>query len=318
MNRITYRIQRFDGSKRFLQEYTFDHRPGKTILWGLLEIKEKLDPTLTFTASCRSAVCGACAVRVNGQAVLACETPLDTMLDRFQTDTLYLEPLQNFKVIRDLVIDWQPKTERLTEVKPWLIPRDEFSATEGCRQSDAAFKEINTQAGCILCGACVSECSKLTAGQTDFYEPFIYSRAQKFVADSRDKAPLEHLRPAYKHGLWKCMHCVECVTKCPKKVAPGQDIAKLRQESIRRGMINNPGARHALAFLDDIAASGRLNEPKLALKTEGLLKSITRLPFALRLLRRGKLNPLHAFPAKIKGIEEVRAILRAVKEEQKQ
>jgi succinate dehydrogenase / fumarate reductase iron-sulfur subunit len=78
-------------------------------------------------------------------------------------------------------------------------------------------------------------------------------------------------------------------------------------------MINNAGARHALAFYDDIKNTGRLNEMKMALKTEGIIKSMTRLPFALRLLRRGKMNPLH-WPAKVKGIEQIRAILRAVEE----
>jgi succinate dehydrogenase / fumarate reductase iron-sulfur subunit len=109
------------------------------------------------------------------------------------------------------------------------------------------------------------------------------------------------------------MHCQECVTKCPKALEPAEDIAKLRQTAIKQGVIANPGARHALAFYDDIKGSGRLNEMKMAMKTEGIIKSMTRLPFALRLLRRGKMNPLH-WPAPVKGIEQIRAILRAVEE----
>lgn len=316
MGKITYKIERFDGEKSYLQEYQFEHEPGKTVLWGLIKIKEEIDPTLTFTAACRSAVCGACAVRVNGQAMLACETPLDAVLKRYDTDTLLIQPLANFKVIRDLVVDWEPKAERLAEVKPWLIPHDVFSPQTGCRQTPADFKKIDTQAGCILCGACASECSKLSADDSDFYEPFIYAKAGKFVADSRDKASQERLEATFNKGLWKCMHCVECVTKCPKKVAPGQEIAKLRQLSIKRRLPDNPGARHAVAFLKDIKDTGRLNEMLLALRTEGVVKSAKRLPFALRLLRKGKLNPFH-FPKPVKGIEQVRAIIKAVEEAEK-
>jgi succinate dehydrogenase / fumarate reductase, iron-sulfur subunit len=312
MRQIIYKIQRFDGVKSFVQEYSFPHEPGKTILWGLIKIKETIDPTLTFVAACRSAVCGACAVRVNGQAMLACEVALDDVVARFG-DTLAIAPLDNFKVMRDLVVDWEPKAERMKEVKPWLIPQDKFSAQTGCRQTPAEFKKINKQTNCILCGACASECNKLSMNGADFYEPFIYTKAYKFVADSRDGAPSDHLKPAMERGAWKCVHCQECVTKCPKHLEPVEDISKLRHTSIQIGMTDNAGARHGLAFLDDTTKLGRLNEATMAVKTEGVLKSLTRLPFALRLMRRGKLNPLH-MPSPIKGIEQVRAIIKAAKE----
>lgn len=318
MRQVVYRIERFDGTKSFFQEYTFIHESNKTVLWGLTKIKETLDPSLTFVAACRCAVCGACAIRINGQAMLACETSLDDALARFG-DTLNIAPLQNFEVIRDLVVNWKPKAERITEVKPWLIPQEKFTAQTGCRQTPVEFKKISTQINCILCGACASECNKLSADQWDFYEPFIYTKAQRFIADSRDIGDLEHLNPTLERGLWKCVHCQECVTKCPKQVDPAEDISKLRQTSIRMGMTDNPGARHALAFQDDVTNTGRLNEVKMALKTEGLLKSATRFPFALRLMRKGKINPLHAIhsPAPVKGLEQVRAIIRAVKEAEK-
>ena len=315
MRQIVYQIERFDGARFFIQEYTLPYEPNKTVLWGLLKIKETADPSLTFVAACRSAVCGACSVRINGQAMLACETALDDVLLRFG-DTLSLAPMQNFKVIRDLVVDWAPKAERMAEVKPWLLPPKKFLAETGCRQTPAEFKKISTQINCILCGSCASGCSKLSADDRDFYEPFIYTKAQKFVADSRDSEELQHLKPALERGLWKCVHCQECITQCPKHVEPAEDISSLRQKSIQMGMVNNPGARHALAFCDDLADTGRLNEVKMALKTEGLIKTATRLPFALRLMRKGKLNPLHS-PSPVKGIEQVRAIIQAVKEANK-
>ncbi|WP_371372825.1 succinate dehydrogenase/fumarate reductase iron-sulfur subunit [Sporomusa aerivorans] len=315
MRQIIYKIQRFDGAKSYLQEYTFPHQPGKTLLWGLITIKETIDPTLAFTAACRSAVCGACAIRVNGQAFLACETPLDNILELFG-DALTIEPIQNFKVIRDLVVDWDAKAERLAAAKAWLEPKDEFKAQEGCRQQIADFRKINPQINCILCGACASECSKLSAGNQDFLEPFTYSKVWKFVADTRDKSAKERIKAILDKGLWKCLHCVECTTKCPKGLAPGSDIARLRQMSIKMGYTDNPGARHALAFLQDIEDTGRLNETKLSVKTIGLFGSMAKLPFALRLLRRGKLNPLHS-PRKVKGHEQIAAILKAVRESEK-
>ncbi len=312
MRHITYSITRFDGRKSYVQDYQFEYQQGKTALWGLIKIKETADPTLSFTAACRSAVCGACAIRVNGHALLACETHLDEVLNRFG-DTLTIEPLGNFAVIRDLVVDWEPKVERLIQSETWLIPTEACSTEAGCRQSPADFKKIDVQAGCILCGACASECNKLSANQQDFLEPFTYSKVWKFVADTRDKAAAQRIKEIIEKGLWKCMHCVECVVKCPKNLAPGEDIARLRQLSIKMGHTDNPGARHAIAFLTDVEDTGRLNEMKLSLRSDGIMGSMSKMPLALRLLRRGKLNPFH-FPGKVKGHDQIKAILAADKE----
>lgn len=315
MRQIVYKVERFDGAKSYTQEYAFAHEPDKTILWGLMKIKETIDPTLTFVASCRCAVCGACAVRVNGRAMLACETGLDGILGRFG-DTVHIAPLRNYKVIRDLVVDWEPKTRRLAETKPWLLPQTSFSAATGCRQTTEDARKIRMQSDCILCGACASECSKLSADERDFYEPYIYTRAQRFVGDTRDADKKAHLTPVLEQGLWRCFHCQECVTQCPKHVEPAEDIASLRRTSIRMGETGSLGARHALAFQDDLSDAGRLNEVTMAIKTEGLLKSALRFPFALRLMRAGKLNPLHK-PAPIEGIRQLRSIIKAAKEAEK-
>lgn len=314
MRSITFCIDRFDGQKKYEQEYQLHYEKGKTILGWLIKIKEEVDPTLSFTASCRSGICGACAVRVNGQAVLACETPLDDILKQYQEDQVAIAPLGNYRVIRDLVVDWEPKVEKLQKMEPWLNVKLEFTNQTGCRQSVDNFHEVREFSDCILCGACASECNKLSADDSDFAAPFMFAKAQKYAADSRDQKPSTHVVAALNQGLWKCMHCNECVSKCPKNLKPAEYIAKIRQASIKLGKTDQLGARHAKAFYDDVYDTGRLNEMKLGLRTEGMLKSMTRLPFALKMMKRGKLNPLHR-PTKIEGIQQVRAILDAVKEE---
>ena len=77
IRQITYRIHRFNEGRASVQSYTFDYEADRTILWGLQKIKDTIDPTLTFVAACRSAVCGACSVKVNGQAMLGCEAKID-------------------------------------------------------------------------------------------------------------------------------------------------------------------------------------------------------------------------------------------------
>ena len=107
MRQITYHIHRYQQGRAFVQTFKFDYEADRTILWGLQKIKDTQDPTLTFLAACRSAVCGACSVRVNGEAMLGCEAKIDELTERYGTDELTIAPIGNFRVIRDLVVDWE-------------------------------------------------------------------------------------------------------------------------------------------------------------------------------------------------------------------
>ena len=127
MRQITYHIHRYQQGRAFVQTFKFDYEADRTILWGLQKIKDTQDPTLTFLAACRSAVCGACSVRVNGEAMLGCEAKIDELTERYGTDELTIAPIGNFRVIRDLVVDWEAKVDRLKLVAPWIFLKAEFN-----------------------------------------------------------------------------------------------------------------------------------------------------------------------------------------------
>ncbi|SDZ51388.1 succinate dehydrogenase / fumarate reductase iron-sulfur subunit [Evansella caseinilytica] len=314
MEKISCKIKRFNGSEAWYQEYEVPYEKGKTILWLLTTIREEQDPTLNFTSACRHAICGSCAVRINGNAFLACNTPLDEVIETFDTMTLTFEPLQNFEVVKDLVIVWEPKMEKMKKVKPWLEPTANGSKETGFLQTEEEFHQIAAPTDCILCGVCASECNQLTVNQDGYLEPFILNRAYRFAVDSRDGSPEEHLRPVLENELWKCLHCMQCVSKCPKSIPLTDEIAYLRSETMKMGEMNNQGAKHAYAFHDDVKKKGRLNETMLPIKTDGLVHTaMTKVPFALRMIKKGKINPFH-FPKEVEGIAGVRALYEYAKE----
>jgi succinate dehydrogenase / fumarate reductase iron-sulfur subunit len=215
---LYFKIKRFDGTNEWEQSYSLPYEKGKTILWVLNTIREQLDPTLTFTSACRHAICGSCAIRINGNAFLTCKTSLDEVLDIFNTNHLTFEPLKNFDVIKDLSIAWEPKMEKMEQVKPWLIPSNEGNVESGFLQDEEDYHKIAAPTDCILCGVCASECNQLAVNDGTYLDPFILNRAYRFAIDSRDAAPEEHIRPVYENELWKCLHCMQCVTKCPKGI----------------------------------------------------------------------------------------------------
>ncbi|WP_141432565.1 succinate dehydrogenase/fumarate reductase iron-sulfur subunit [Bacillus sp. 03113] len=313
MEKITCHIRRFDGEKVWFQEYELPYEKGKTLLWALTKIKEELDPTFNFTSACGHAICGSCGVRVNNHPFLVCKTSLDEILETFHTSLLKFEPLGNFKVIRDLVIDWKPKIEKMHTIKPWLFPNEQGDKTSGFNQSEEEYKRISLSTDCVLCGICASECEQLTVNQDGYLEPFILNRAFRFAVDSRDGEAEKHIEPLLENDLWKCVHCMHCVSHCPKTIPLTEEVAFLRQATMKMGERNNKGARHAYAFHDDVKQNGRLNEMTLPIKTEGLVRTLSRIPFALRLVRKGKINLLQ-LPKKIEGIEDVRKIYQYVQE----
>lgn len=315
MDKLTLKIHRFDGIAKWVQEYSFPYEKGKTVLWALTKIKDEIDPTLNFTSACRHAICGSCAVKINGSSFLGCKTSLDEVIDTFKTTTLTFEPLSNYEVIRDLVIDWKPKVEKMKQIKPWIIPSEEGTKEKGFKQSEEDFHHISSPTDCILCGICASECNQLAVNDGKYLEPFILNKAYRYAVDSRDGSPEEHIKPVLDNDLWKCVHCMQCVSMCPKGINLAEEVSYLRKATMKLGERNNQGARHAFAFVDDVRKTGRLNEMMLPLKTDGMLKTVgKRVPLATRMILKGKINPLH-MPKKIEGIEGVRKIYEYVMEE---
>ena len=254
---------------------------------------------------------------MNGNAELSCEVLVEDLLARYQAEELTIEPLGNFSVIRNLVVDLDPKYARIKKIKPTLHPKDEFTPETGCLQSPEDFNKYKKYAGCILCGSCVSECNKNTLNADDFLDPFAFVKAEKLVADSRSKTPAEHLKAVLDAGLWRCFNCQECTAKCPKGLDPAGAIEKLKEETFRHHLDDNVGARHAKAIYDDISESGTLDESKLNIKSEGYFMSALRLPMALRLMNTGKMDPLASHPVNPE-IKTIAAIVKAAEQADKE
>ena len=100
---VVFRIRRFDpaaagGPQE--QDYVVPVPAGMVVLEALWYVKEHLDPTLAWRASCRMGVCGSCGMLIDGRPTLACNTQVR---DVTRDGVVRLAPLPNFEVVRDLV-----------------------------------------------------------------------------------------------------------------------------------------------------------------------------------------------------------------------
>jgi len=236
----TFRIFRYDAKKPDIEPRFATYRigvlPGLTVLSTLLRIRDEIDGTLSFRCSCRSAVCGSCAMVINGKIDLACRTQVAA----FNTDTIILEPLPNLEVIRDLVVDLTPFWRMYEKVQPYLIRKHPVPEKE-IRQSEEERKRIDQFVNCILCACCYGACPVL-AKDPDYVGPAAAAKLQRFVLDSRDERPaavLESLND--EHGIWGCDTVFRCIDACPKDVRPTDAFVGLRQEIVKKRFWKMPG-----------------------------------------------------------------------------
>jgi succinate dehydrogenase / fumarate reductase iron-sulfur subunit len=307
----TFKIKRFNPEKQsepYMEDFEYDVPEGETLLDCMNGIKWKMDGTLTYRMSCRSAICGSCAVKANGHAVLACQRQAEHLYDK--DETIKLEPLGNMKPIKDLAVDFTPFWDKIDKVKPYLENSTKAPAKERT-QSPEEFKLIDDTSTCIMCGACYSDCNVLEVDD-NFLGPAALAKAQRFVSDSRDEATLERVKNLSEYGgIWDCTHCGECVERCPKPARPFYRIKEIMTVALEQGVHNNDGARHALAFTSSVKHSGRLSENFLPLLSKGIfnIKGLLELvPIGIRMLLKGKIPPIIH-----KSVDDVQDVKRIFK-----
>ncbi len=228
----TFKILRYDRKRngeapRFFS-YCVEALPGLTVLSALLKIRDELDGTLAFRSSCRSAVCGSCAMVMNGKIELACRTQVASL----GGDRIVLEPLPNFEIIKDLVVDMAPFWKMYERVKPWLIRKSPEPDKE-LPQSEAERERIDQFVNCILCAACYGSCPVL-ARDPEYLGPAALAKLARFTLDSRDERPASFLETVNNEkGVWGCDTVFRCIDACPKDVRPTDGIVALRKDLVK-------------------------------------------------------------------------------------
>ena len=170
-------------------DFTVPHDQDMTVLAALLWIQDNLDGTIAFRYSCRGAVCGSCAMVINGAAGLACRTHLRNL-----PQDLFLEPLPNLPIEKDLVVDMTRFWERWARIKPYLIRHDALPEKERL-QTPAERDQIEQYINCMLCACCYSACP-LAQRNPDYMGPAALAALARFENDSRDQRDGASLREA--------------------------------------------------------------------------------------------------------------------------
>jgi fumarate reductase iron-sulfur subunit len=232
----TLRVEIWRGARdgRF-QSFELPRRTSQTVLDVVTEIQREQDATLSYRFACRVGMCGSCAMVVNGRPRWTCRTRVAQVVG--DGGVLRLEPLRNFPVVKDLVVDmaeffdkWRA-AEGAFEAGPH--PAADFvvvpPATPARQAADAGIE-------CIGCGICYSACD-VVAWDPDYLGPAALNRAWTLHNDVRDRG--QDARMAAITGRSGCQAChthMSCTTFCPKDIAPTYSIAGLKRAMVRRAL----------------------------------------------------------------------------------
>lgn len=148
--KVVLNICRFDpevDKESYFQKFDVEVEGHQTVLDALLCAREQ-DSSLSFRRSCRSAICGSCAIWLDFRPVLACHTLIKDVA--IAPGSITVEPLPHFRQLKDLVVDLEPLFESLKAIVPWVVTRRDHNglmAPEKARVMESA-------STCILCGIC--------------------------------------------------------------------------------------------------------------------------------------------------------------------
>jgi succinate dehydrogenase / fumarate reductase iron-sulfur subunit len=201
----TSRHQDEKDAHQYWQEFHVEISEHDYVL-DALEAAWRQDISLMFRHSCHHASCGCCGIRIQGKEGLACITPA---FGGGRRGVLILEPLRNFPVVADLVVDMGALAQKLERVKAHFL-------TEG--GTDQRF------ASCIECGLCISACP-ISATNKNFLGPAVLAASRNSIS-----LPEVHRQVNARDGIWRCHSAFECTEVCPAGVDPAAAIIQLRKE----------------------------------------------------------------------------------------
>ena len=227
-DQITLQVARYrpeEEAAPTFQEYDVPCPKEWVVLDGLNYVKDRLDGTLSYRWSCRMGICGSCGMTVNGEPKLTCAT----FLADYAPGPVRVEPLRNFPVIRDLVVEIGDFMRKLSRVKPWIIRKDHKPLSDGeYRQTPQEMDEYTQFSMCINCMLCYAACPIYGLDQ-EFIGPAAIALAQRYNLDSRDEGAGERQEVLSAHeGIWGCTFVGECTKVCPKDVDPAGAIQRYK------------------------------------------------------------------------------------------
>jgi succinate dehydrogenase iron-sulfur subunit len=192
-------------------EYEVPVEEGMVVLDALHWIQANLAPDLAVRWNCKAAKCGSCSAEVNGKPSLTCKTRLG---DFEAGETITVEPMRTFPLVKDLVTDVSWNYEVNKRITPFSPPPGLPESAWRWRQEDVDRPQEFRK--CIECFLCQDVCHVLRNHeiQSPFMGPRFLIRTAGLEMHPLDRAD----RLDFLQGEGGIAFCN--ITKCCSEVCP--------------------------------------------------------------------------------------------------
>ncbi|MBT3315376.1 MAG: succinate dehydrogenase iron-sulfur subunit [Anaerolineae bacterium] len=227
MKKITLKLFRYNpemDKKPYYDTFKLEAEPTDRVLDLMEKVKGYEDGTLSFRRSCAHGVCGSCAMRINGQNMLACKT----LVQDLKTNKITVEPILGLPVLKDMIVDMEPFFINYKSVMPYFVNNSPEPSQERL-QSIEEQERFDDTAKCILCGACTTSCPSFWSND-EYVGPAAIVNAHRFIFDSRDEGAAERLQILNdQFGVYRCRTIFNCTVACPREIEITKAIGEVKK-----------------------------------------------------------------------------------------
>ena len=171
---------------------------------------------IRWECSCMQAMCGGCAMVINGVPSLACKV----FADEVKGDDLILEPLSKFPVVSDLIVDRSIIYDNLKNAKAYLDTLANSNKHE--------YNQQYSVAKCLKCGLCLEVCPNYHPGG-DFFGAVLANESYLIDSQSSDKN-LKIIKEYKKHFGAGCSKALSCQSVCPMEIETLSSIIRMNRK----------------------------------------------------------------------------------------
>ena len=209
-----FQVWRGDAAGGAFADYRTEVDQGMVVLDVLHRIQAQQAGDLAVRWNCKAGKCGSCSVEINGKPRLACMTRMNA----FQPDeTITVQPLKAFPVMKDLVTDVSWNYEQNQRIPPLKPAKRDADGQYRMYQED--IDRIQEFRKCIECFMCQDVCHVLRdqAKHNEFVGPRFMIRLaslEMHPLDTDDRVPM--IRDDFGSGMCNITKC--CTEVCPEHI----------------------------------------------------------------------------------------------------